>query len=77
MNYTQFGNVFIVDLSLNRQRGLTENQIAQLPIVKLTDAQLKFNKSCTICLDDFQLNDEAQILSCFVSFDFNSALNAK
>lgn len=51
------------------QAALLDYHISKLPKIKISNAQIRAHKSCMVCLEDFQLNDEALLLSCLVSFN--------
>lgn len=64
-----FLDIILQNVMQFNQPGLTDNQISKLPKIKITGSQIRVHKSCMVCLEDFQLNDEALMLSCFVSFN--------
>lgn len=42
----------------------TQDQVINLPVVKINEEDIKKNLECAICFEDFQLNEEAKKLPC-------------
>ena len=51
---------------IERQRGLTTEQINSIPIVKITkdNANEYKDKTCTICLNDFTTREKIKVFNC-------------
>ncbi len=42
----------------------TEEQLINLPLVKIGDEEIAKNMECSICMEDFKINEEAKKLPC-------------
>lgn len=49
-------------------RPLTKEKIVQIPKMTVTEEHVVENQQCSVCTEDFQLNDEVLQLPCSVSF---------